>query len=139
MSRQISIGVSDPQAIENVDAIKKNYSLDWDILVCLTNSDGMSFPPVWSHMATAKKADRRKILAKYCKATARQWQVIAPLISPLVLERADTLEWRIEIPDSWWSGLSPFLVLSLPSSESLNTKTGRGHGTTFMQVPMYLP
>ena len=94
--RQLSIGVSDPQAIENIDPIKKNYSLDWDILVCLTNSDGISFPPAWSHMATAKKADRRNFFANHCKATDRQLQVIAPLISPLVLERADTLEWRIE-------------------------------------------
>ena len=86
--------------------------------MCLTNSDGISFPPAWSHMATAKKADRRKILAKHCKATARQLQVIDPLISPFVLERADTLEWRIDNPNSWWSGLSPFLVLSLPPSEA---------------------
>ena len=39
LSRQLAIGVSDPRSIENVDAIKEVFSLDWDILVCLSNAD----------------------------------------------------------------------------------------------------
>ena len=69
-------------------------------------------------MTTALKSECRIVIEESVLVLSQEWQVEPPLISYVLIEKITGLRWYTDSSESWWSGLSPFLVLSLPPTES---------------------